>query len=390
MLRVFLLVVVFPCQAFACLWDRDTLAEEAKGRPELPRIITGWFDRYPPGYYQMRLDRVTMELKSTPADLDLIDDAAVACDRLGGPDEAIGWMAKKKAVLDALPENEARDHRYRYLSNLGTFYLDRWISLPQAEREADLTDLRESEKLIARAIAENPDAHFGREVYQLTAIRWLLWDGVSPITVNNDSGLEFDPTHWVRPFPVRSGNESIDGISGLIQLGLAWESGDAFRSLAVVLESNEMSAIAEIAHQRENELISLGKGSLHPVASVRARIAPDHAFDLTDRKPVDDWFPIARAAANRRNAKWVAYQEARFVRGQHPDTHPQFWKDWVEPSFPKLPGHTFLPGLRQILDIYPWLGFIVVLVGFGALVAIAVFVLRFLGRALMRAVDGPA
>lgn len=96
-------MILISNQSFACLWDRDTLAEEAKGRPDLVRIVTGWFDRYPPRYYQMRLDRVAVDLKSAPADLALHDDAAVACDRLGRPDEAIGWMARKKVVLDSLP-----------------------------------------------------------------------------------------------------------------------------------------------------------------------------------------------------------------------------------------------------------------------------------------------
>lgn len=342
MLRSLLIFMLLAGQTFACLWDRDTLAEEAKGRPDLVRIITGWFDRYPPEYYQMRLGRVTRELQSAPNDLALYDDAAVACDRLGRSSEAIEWMAKKKAILDVPPEKEAKYHRYRYLSNLGTFHLHRWISLPQAQREADLADLRESEKLVAKAIEENPDAHFGREIYQLMAIRWLLWDGATPIQTTDDSPIEFDQIHWVKTRMKDPSKEHIDGISGLIQLGLAWESSDAFRSLAAVLDSGEMSSLAELAYLRENELIAAGKGSPHPVARVRDLIYPSRSQFLENRKPAGDYFPVARAAADRRDTAWVAYQEERFSKGMHPDTHPDFWKAWTEPAFPEPPGPTLV------------------------------------------------
>lgn len=344
MLRLLILFLLFSCQAFACLWDRDTLAEEIKGRPELAKLIVGWFDRYPPPYYQMRLDRVTEELVSRPDDLGLYDDAAVACDRLGRPDDAIGWMAKKKVVLDSLPANEAKDHRYRYLSNLGTFHLHRWISLPQEERDNDTGDLEESERLVAEAIKDNPDAHFGREVYQLLAIRWLLWDGVSPIEESKDDDLTFDRIHWIALEPNSYHSPlaltNVDGIAGLIQLGIAWESSDAFRTLASQLDAGGMASIAELAYLREKELIATGNGSLHPVAKIRNEILPGRSTYLPPEcfDSVAAYYPIARAAADLRNTEWVSYQVTGFAKGMHPDTHPDFWASWIEPAFPEPPG----------------------------------------------------
>jgi tetratricopeptide (TPR) repeat protein len=335
MIRPFLILILLVGQTFACLWDRDTLADEAKGRPALVKVITGWFDRYPPGYYEMRLERVTRDLRSAPNNLGLHDDAAVACARLGRVGEAMEWMTKKKVILDALPESSEQDHRYRYLSNLGTFYLMRWVSLTQTQREAELADLRESEKLITKAIADNPNAHFGREVYQLMAIRWLLWDGVSPIKAAEDSPFEFDEIHWVKTERRELREEHIDGLSGLIQLGIAWESSDAFRSLAAVLDSAELASLAELAYLRQNELLSAGKGSLHPVGLVRDMIHPDFTKYLMDRKPVGEYFMNARRAADIRNAAWIAYMEERFTKGMHPDTHPDFWNAWTEPAFPE-------------------------------------------------------
>ena len=44
--------------AWACAWDRDTLRQEAAGLPGVADVITGNFDRFPPSYYEARLERV--------------------------------------------------------------------------------------------------------------------------------------------------------------------------------------------------------------------------------------------------------------------------------------------------------------------------------------------
>lgn len=109
-----------PGISIGCLWDRDTLATEANAHPDLVRVITGRFERNPPRFYEMRLERVVREIADSPKDLGLYDDATVACDRLHRGDEAESWLVKKKVVLDALPESpEKGDHLYRYHANLG-------------------------------------------------------------------------------------------------------------------------------------------------------------------------------------------------------------------------------------------------------------------------------
>jgi len=118
---------VLAVTVHACLWDRDTLAAEAKGLPGITEIITGRFDRFPPLYYEMRLERVSGQLVYELDNLDLYDDAGVACDRLGRSDEAIGWMGRKFEAMDRLEAEglDVGEHRYRYLANLGTFYIHR-------------------------------------------------------------------------------------------------------------------------------------------------------------------------------------------------------------------------------------------------------------------------
>jgi len=171
---VVVLTLAMPMAAPACLWDRDTLKTEMTEMPGLTEIISGRFEQNPPAFYEMRLSRVVHEIEGGARDLELYDDAGVASDRLHRGDEAISWMAKKKSLIDTLdPKSETfTTHLYRYHANLGTFIVHKWL---RAGAEADRIDeLNEARDHIARAIEINPDAHFGREKYQLLAMDWLI------------------------------------------------------------------------------------------------------------------------------------------------------------------------------------------------------------------------
>ena len=67
----------FSSGARACLWDSDTLETEAKGVLTAIKAISGRFERNPPLYYEMRLQRVSAQIDQTPRDFNLDDDAAV-------------------------------------------------------------------------------------------------------------------------------------------------------------------------------------------------------------------------------------------------------------------------------------------------------------------------
>jgi len=155
-------LLLLPGLALACLWDMDTLANEAKGLPDVVQIITGRFERNPPLYYEMRLKRVTAELAKNPTLLADYDDAGVACDRLSRDDEAIAWMQKKRLILQqADPKSaEAKEHWYHYYANIGTFRVHRWFRAG-ADRKR-IAEVQQARDEIAKAIEINPNAHFGR------------------------------------------------------------------------------------------------------------------------------------------------------------------------------------------------------------------------------------
>jgi len=154
--------------------------------PDVVQVTVGRFERNPPLYYQMRIDRETPLVKKSPKQLDLYDDLGVANERLGNDDLAIDWMEKKHTVMGDLSKgktiNGKRDAfseaAYRYFANVGTFWLIRWVR--HGAKPNDIKELKHARDLIAKAIEINPDAHFGRETVQLKVMDWLIASSGNP------------------------------------------------------------------------------------------------------------------------------------------------------------------------------------------------------------------
>lgn len=322
----------------ACLWDRDTLANEARGIPEVIRVITGRFERNPPLYYEMRLKRVTAELETKPEALELYDDAAVACDRLGRSDEALAWMEKKRKRLEQFGREDAavRDHWYRYYANAGTFQAHHWLH--SGANRKQLSNLKKARTLIAKAIQINLDAHFGREKYQLKAIEWLI---APPKMTEKDDEL---PNLLTTEYKVKDAAEAVKGLTGLIVLGNAWESVDIFNALAKAIQSDgERSSPAYMARLRACELIDRGRKSLLPTApagdTLKKIIIGTEGRERLEKPQKDEVtaaYKELREEANQWHAQRTAYMMTRLQSGKHPDTAPDFWRDYKETAPPEI------------------------------------------------------
>ncbi|QEF98095.1 hypothetical protein Mal15_21420 [Stieleria maiorica] len=344
------LMISSQLSAEACLWDRDTPAEEASGMPEVVAALTGRFTRNPPLYYEMRLARVSRHLQSHPDDLAAYDDAGVACDRLGLGDEAISWMDRKWVELEKLDSSrpEVREHRYRYHANLGTFLIHRW-----ARQGADRSRLDELESAcdeIAKALEINPDAHFGREKYQLQAMKWI----VNPPQIDNSQYLpnlldwSFQDIYSELTEPEEA-NEAVRGLAGLIVLGDAWESVDVFHALNVALQRNSTgysrgrdggrNSLAYFAWLRCMELVDSGQHSFLPDApkgeNLKALLPPPDFVKA--ELLLDPAYRQLRTEADAWHAERVAFMSRRLQTGRHPDTDPSFWDGYTARPAPELP-----------------------------------------------------
>ena len=162
--------------ATTCIWDSDTLADELRGIPDAFSLISGRWVRHSDAYYRARLANLPALLDKAPARLALYDDLAVAHEYLGDDAKAIEVMRRKGKQLAKTPNKE---QQYRYHANLGTFYAHAALRGRLAKGfERALSELD-------KALEINPEAHFGRERFQVDLIRYAL-------------AAKQDPTLWTK------------------------------------------------------------------------------------------------------------------------------------------------------------------------------------------------
>lgn len=228
----------------ACLWDEETRLVESQRFPDAIELITGKFPRHSNLYYQWRIaDRQsTPEANRTPNDY---DDIAVAYDKLGQHDQAIATIQSKIARW---PDRG----RYESEANLGTFLI-------HAGRFA------EGLKHINRAIEINPNAHFGREVYQKLLVEYVVRQRMFHNNLPLASGEANQPSNFASfvveyhdPKTEKQYRQAIDqaarGIMGMMRFGqhdspiLLEALGDLF---AAYPEADEaLKRIAALAYLR--------------------------------------------------------------------------------------------------------------------------------------------
>jgi len=314
--------------SFACMWDRDTLAAEAKGHMDFVGAVTGRFDRNPPLYYEMRLQRVAAEIKAHPDRLGLYDDAGVAAERLEKYDEAIQWMARKKAAMKPLDMNDqaSKDAWYRYYSNLGTFIsYDLFAPIKTKEH---IARLNQAIDLLKKGLKINPNAHFGREIYQVDLIDWVR-DVKTGIATD-----QFWPTGAGDGASKADKEKAITGLCGLVQLGRAWKSVDVFRGIRNLCSEAGNAYLADLADLRAKELEMSGEKSIFK------REEGDGDFEKfpmwmpePDQRAFDEKeFRRLRTEADQIADKRAAFMVARMKQGKHPDTDPDFWNGYQTPD----------------------------------------------------------
>lgn len=144
-------IIIVPI-ILACGWDYDTIAMEKKKFPNIHELIVGKFLRHSQEFYHWRIIDRNLKLYDYPDSLELYDDLGVAYDKTGQHEKAISTMQIKDSIEPGL---------YETYANIGTFYIHNG-------------DFRIGADYIKKAIEINPDAHFGREVYQKHLVEYVL------------------------------------------------------------------------------------------------------------------------------------------------------------------------------------------------------------------------
>lgn len=311
-----------------CLWDRDTLAAELKGMPEMQDVIAGRFERNPDLYYEMRLERIRQKAdKEFPGDY---FDVAVALDRLGRHDEAISEIEKELDSMMArvlMTPESYRDLEYKRFANLGTFYIHRGLK----KGDKGLADLKKGLGMIEQAVEVNPEAHFGREKVQAALVRQMIWQQEldSKIKKLEEEGKkdEAEELRWEDlPATGLSVKEIREGVIGLMVLGQAWESTVAWHWLLGTLgihDGNLASLIEKRINELDKEFLTAHREDLPDP------LLPFHAGVSQPERVTKVYFDLR---AN--GEEWAKHREEfmteRLKAGKHPDMDDEFWNGYDE------------------------------------------------------------
>jgi len=343
------LVAAIP--ALACIWDSDTLRDERRGLPGVAEILAGRWERHSKFFYEHRARQSAALLEREPGNLAAYDDLAVAYEKLGDQDRAIEVMLRKDKV---------RPGEYTTEANLGTFYLHKG-------------DLENGIAHIRKALAINPDAHFGREKYQLMAAEYLRDVKLNPAALKSGSFAmsllyrvpeERDDTGSAKyyealaerqgSFGVRSyrGDDrtaaaidhAIQGVVGMIRFGTG-TSPYLFHALGDLLAARGDLHLASRAYRRA---VELGHPTPERVDETRKLV----------EGPVDDKSELSETLIARERAEaeaWVsAFQrfEDGFIRanGREPGEadYASFYREHGAPA----PIPTWLQAAKDRVDTF--------------------------------------
>ena len=271
--------------------------------PGIAEVLAGQWEQHSAFFYRHRVEEMKAHLATHPDDWDAMDNLAVAQAKLGDTDAGIAVMFDKE---------KRHPGQYTTASNLGTFYMFK-------------NDLPHAIDWLKKALAINPNAHFGREEYQLQLAQFLQRTNAHP-EVRADDFLD------LRKFRYRNEDGSLDkppedsydtndsflmvgrpehfddfhmkpnvfdGVVGMIRFGTT-QSADLYFALGDLLAAHGQRILAYRAFQRALELHypvpDVVKESMNRVREVEV---PQEAFEPSVINQ-------ERAAA----ARWVADYQA--------------------------------------------------------------------------------
>lgn len=186
---------------FPCGWDNDTIAMEKRLFPTVHELITGKFLQHSQAFYYWRVNDRTEQIQLHPDSLSLYDDLAWALNKVGEPEKGVEIMLKKEQKSPGL---------YKTYANLGTCYIHS-------------NQFEEGLKYIKKAIKINPDAHFGREIYQQHLVEYVISKKDSegnfdlPLGTKNDNFYHYLKKNHFKGSTQNEVAKAVKGVGGMMK-----------------------------------------------------------------------------------------------------------------------------------------------------------------------------
>jgi tetratricopeptide (TPR) repeat protein len=138
-------------QAFACIWDSNTIKDELQSQ-DLPlfQLITGQFPHHGEAFYRRQAQRSLASLKSKPNDPEALNELGAAYTKLGRYDQALVSFVKLQKI---------KPGKYETLSNLGVLHK----KMGQYDKAA---------KYIASALKIKAEGHMGLGDWYLKMLQY--------------------------------------------------------------------------------------------------------------------------------------------------------------------------------------------------------------------------
>jgi hypothetical protein len=164
-------------------------------------VLTERYPRHGRAYYQERNRQAREDLARIPPGITwdaLSDDLAAGLDQLGDHDAAVKVMRDKLA--SQADRGVAESGMYTTYVNLGTFLVHANLRAAETGEAAARKHVDEGLERIHKAIEVKPDAHFGREKWQIQYVDFLLMAIDKPASlrdfdfIGNRLDAEIDPT----------------------------------------------------------------------------------------------------------------------------------------------------------------------------------------------------
>ncbi len=257
-----ILVAAIMAMGLSCLWDTDTLRDEATLRPDVWEVISGQFAHHGDAYYRSRIATITAMAKP---DRVLRNDLAVAYIRLKEHDPA-------EKVLAQLRTEDAGE--YEALSNFAVL-------------RRNQGRFAEAVPLFEEALKLKPEGHLGLGDWTMRAVRWQAKVHDDPAFATREDFLGRERKADV---PLQ-----LDDKKSIAWDKLPAEKQDLLRRLNLLLRN--YTFFAEGFVTLGDELASISDNSLAVYAYVRALDLNHPAADIVTQRILQTAMRVQRWGA---------------------------------------------------------------------------------------------
>ncbi|MCA8919695.1 MAG: hypothetical protein KDB32_11500 [Planctomycetes bacterium] len=357
-LLIYLVLGLVAGSLHAGLWDSDRPTPE--GLPSHYDVIAGRFDRFPPGFYELREQRSsaqiagiedlkvadTNQLDRLCASLPVFDDAGVALLRLGRHGDAIILMDRKLHIVSRVHDIRtatARSQGDRGEANKAAILLNRWLNTPNPTD----TDLKVAHDILQAQL--DADAFNSDARWSLLEINWRsskpAWQPTGDPVFPNLLGLteaSFRGEHNDSALARAGIGGCLAFLARRIVYEDGWENVDVMYAYSLALALSGRDEEALFAWFRACELIDGGATTgvaNAPAPKALKRVLGVHVNDLEQKTSAEKLYIEMRERADAWSASRNKFLEVGLAKGRHPDTDPKFWAAWsLNDPAPQQPG----------------------------------------------------